>query len=268
MAAFTKTAHTDSGRRLMAKGVAGKHIQFTRIVLGDGYLAEGQKPREMEGLVHEVLSLPVPKNGVKDLKNGEVVVWAPFTNAAMDIGFYYREAAALAIDPDTGDEVSYCYGNAEDEAEWIPATGGPTIIEKLIRLVTVIGEATHVTGNLNSEIVLTAESLEDHNNDPEAHHANNANQHIATITHNLGILPAAALYAGDYGYGVGGYGEGPYGGTELTGVPVKPAAVDRNTIKVYAPERYAGYSEVSRLSAYEFALSRPDSATTLTLILR
>lgn len=96
-----------------------------------------------------------------------------------------------------------------------------------------------------------------------------ATEHVAAVRHGLSILPAGAtMYAGEYAFGVGGFGVGPYGGSELEQVPVKLTCLDMNTVKVYTSQKYSGFTEVNRLSESSFALSKPDSTTTLTLLLR
>ena len=50
MAAFINNDITAAGLLVLAKGVAGQQINYTKIVLGDGYLEEGQTPRSLTGL--------------------------------------------------------------------------------------------------------------------------------------------------------------------------------------------------------------------------
>ena len=47
MAAFINNDITAAGLLVLAKGVAGQQINYTKIVLGDGYLEEGQTPRSL-----------------------------------------------------------------------------------------------------------------------------------------------------------------------------------------------------------------------------
>ena len=51
MAAFINNDITTAGLIVLAKGVAGQKINYTKIVLGDGYLEEGQTPRTLTGVV-------------------------------------------------------------------------------------------------------------------------------------------------------------------------------------------------------------------------
>ena len=74
---------------------------------------------------------------------------------------YYRELGLYAEDPDPEvGEVLYCYGNCGDLAEWIPPSGGATIVEKTIDIVTAIGTATNVTAYIPADAYATKEDYE------------------------------------------------------------------------------------------------------------
>ena len=56
----------------------------------------------------------------------------------------------------------YCYGNCGDLAEWIPPSGGATIVEKTIDIVTAIGSATNVTAYIPADAYATKEDYENY----------------------------------------------------------------------------------------------------------
>ena len=93
-------------------------------------------------------------------------------------------------------------------------------------------------------------------------------EYIATIEHGLNILPAAAMYVGEYAFGVGTFGEGPFGGSHLLEIPVRLEVVGWNTAMIYTIPKFAGYSILNKIGKTVYALSSPDSKTTLTLLLR
>ena len=135
MAAFINNDITTAGLIVLAKGVAGQKINYTKIVLGDGYLEEGQTPRTLTGVVSPKATVDITK--LKINGDGTVAVGGIFTNGDETEGFYYRELGLYAEDPDPEvGEVLYCYGNCGDLAEWIPPSGGATIVEKTIDIVT------------------------------------------------------------------------------------------------------------------------------------
>ncbi len=125
MAAFINNDITTAGLIVLAKGVAGQKINYTKIVLGDGYLEEGQTPRTLTGVVSPKATVDITK--LKINGDGTVAVGGIFTNGDETEGFYYRELGLYAEDPDPEvGEVLYCYGNCGDLAEWIPPSGGAT----------------------------------------------------------------------------------------------------------------------------------------------
>ena len=159
MAAFINNDITAAGLLVLAKGVAGKQINYTKIVLGDGYLEEGQTPRSLTGVVSPKATIDITKCVVNG--DGTVTVGGVFTNDQTNDGFYYRELGLYADDPDEDvGEVLYCYGNCGDLAEWIPPTGGATIVEKTIDIVTAIGTATNVTAYIPADAYATKEDYE------------------------------------------------------------------------------------------------------------
>ena len=61
MAAFINNDITTAGLIVLAKGVAGQKINYTKIVLGDGYLEEGQTPRTLTGVVSPKATVDITK---------------------------------------------------------------------------------------------------------------------------------------------------------------------------------------------------------------
>lgn len=159
MAAFINNDITAAGLIVLAKGSAGEQIKYTRIVLGDGYLEEGQTPRSLTDVVSPKAAIDITK--LKVNADGTVAVGGVFSNDQTSDGFYYRELGLYAEDPDPDvGEVLYCYGNCGDLAEWIPPTGGSTIVEKTIDIVTVIGTASKVTAYIPADAYATKEDYE------------------------------------------------------------------------------------------------------------
>ena len=154
MAAFINNDITAAGLIVLAKGAAGEKINYTRIVLGDGYLEEGQTPRSLTDVVSPRATIDITK--LKVNTDGTAAVGGVFSNDQTSDGFYYRELGLYAEDPDPAvGEVLYCYGNCGDLAEWIPPTGGATIVEKTIDIITVIGTATRVTAYIPADAYAT-----------------------------------------------------------------------------------------------------------------
>jgi hypothetical protein len=159
MAAFINNDITAAGLIVLAKGAAGEKINYTRIVLGDGYLGEGQTPRTLTDVISPKATVNITKLSVNG--DGTVTVGGIFQNDQTTEGFHYRELALYAEDPDPAvGEVLYCYGNSGDLAEWIPPTGGATVVEKTIDIITVIGAATNVTAYIAPDAFARQEDIE------------------------------------------------------------------------------------------------------------
>lgn len=190
MAAFINNDITTAGLIVLAKGVAGQKINYTKIVLGDGYLEEGQTPRTLTGVVSPKATVDITK--LKINGDGTVAVGGIFTNGDETDGFYYRELGLYAEDPDPEvGEVLYCYGNCGDLAEWIPPSGGATIVEKTIDIVTAIGTATNVTAYIPADAYATKEDYETYKAIALGAQAT-ANQAILLAQQAVGIAEQAA----------------------------------------------------------------------------
>ena len=149
MSAFGGLIFTNKGRNLQAKAQAGAQLNFTRIAVGDGDLG-GSSIAEFNDLKHQVKSISITK--LKVLTGGKAVVGGSFSNQDIVDGFYWKELGVFAEDPDLG-EVLYCYGNSGAKAEYIPAGGGPDVVEKSVDVVTIIGNAANVIATIEESLV-------------------------------------------------------------------------------------------------------------------
>lgn len=143
MSAFNNNGTTLKGAVIIASLVAGETLTFSRIVVGDGVLPAGQTVLMTEELVNPLFDVPIAS--VESDSVAHATIKGVFNNRDLNTGFYYRELGVYAINPVTGAEELFCYGNAGDEAEWINPAGQSSLIEKEIHIVTLIGNATSVT---------------------------------------------------------------------------------------------------------------------------
>ena len=150
MSAFTKNSITIQGAVAIAALVAGGTLHFTRIAVGDGDLPAGQTAMTMTNLAHRLFDVEI--NEVYSDSESQATITGVFSNAQTQTGFYYRELGLFAKNPVSDEEILFCYGNAGEDAEWINPAGEESIIEKEVHIVTLIGNATEVTANLNSGI--------------------------------------------------------------------------------------------------------------------
>lgn len=158
MATFTLNSITVQGLTIIAKLVAGSTLEFTRIAVGDGAMPSDKTPLTVTDLSHRLFDVPI--NRVESDGNQEATVSGVFDNKGLETGFFYRELGLYAKDPNTKEEVLYCYGNAAADAEWIPPSGASSIIEKQVKIVTLVGNAEKVTAQIKSGIYPTIEQVQ------------------------------------------------------------------------------------------------------------
>lgn len=157
MSGFDVNAITDAGSLLIAKVMASKgSITFTRIVMGDGYMPSSQVPEHMTAVVSPKATMEITKCEVTG--NGAAVVGGRYDNSEQSQDFEWRELGLYARDPDLG-EILYSYGNTGESAETIPAGGGATAIEKLIDVVTYVGNDVNVTAEFMPYVVPSADEV-------------------------------------------------------------------------------------------------------------
>lgn len=171
MASFGGLILTNKGRALQAKAQAGTAIVYTRIGMGDGNLG-GQQMPGLTALISAKKYLPI--NKITAVTDGKTTVSSYLSNAEIITGFYFRELGLFATDPDEG-EILYCYGNAGAGAEYIPAGGGPDIVEKYINVVAIVGNAANVSANIDNSLIFVEQpEFNDHVNAAVLDHPDNS----------------------------------------------------------------------------------------------
>lgn len=167
---FTAPKFTGVGRQLHTRVIAGDTLTFTVIKLGDGTMTT-EPITALTDLIHGIIALPVHE--VR--RNADYAeVTGVFQNAGLSSGFYWREIGIFAADPDypndRSHDILYCYQNAAELAEYIPSASS-AVIEKIIRVACVVGDAENVTVGLASQAYAKAEDLqaleEQHSKDVE-----------------------------------------------------------------------------------------------------
>ena len=167
---FTAPKFTGVGRQLHTRVIAGDTLTFTAIKLGDGTMTT-EPIAALTDLIHGIITLPVHE--VR--RNADYAdVTGVFQNAGLSSGFYWREIGIFAADPDypndRSHDILYCYQNAAELAEYIPSASS-AVIEKIIRVACVVGDAENITVGLASQAYAKAEDLqaleEQHSKDVE-----------------------------------------------------------------------------------------------------
>ena len=144
MGAFVNSTVTAQGILAAAKSLSGKHLVFTKIVMGDGFLSEGQTVETLDKVISPKVTVDIVRKSVQSANTA--ILGGVFTNQGLEDGFYWRELGLYAEDPDEDvGEILFSYGNAGELAEYIPADGGNTVIEKNIDVLTYVGNAANVS---------------------------------------------------------------------------------------------------------------------------
>ncbi len=149
---FSTILFTEKGRALQAKALAGAALNFTKIAMGSGSLG-GQNQITLTKLIEPKVVLTIT-----DIKRNSnyAEVKGTFTNQDISTGFYWREIGLFAQDPDIG-EILYSYGNAGTLAEYIPPQSSE-IIEKVVNLTAIVGDAANVTASINESLVFATKA--------------------------------------------------------------------------------------------------------------
>lgn len=138
MANFGQLILTNAGIQEQYKAQGGAQLKFKRIAMGSGVF-EGNI-LSLTALVNENVSVPISKGYIS---NSAFTVEGFFSNEGLTIGFAWREIGVFVEDAN-GNEVLYCYANAGDTYDYIPATEDERYT-KNIRVMMAIGNATNVT---------------------------------------------------------------------------------------------------------------------------
>ena len=115
-ATFGGLVLTNSGRNLLAKAQTGKLLKILRIDLGDGNLSPSESMLSLKQLKNKLFSCDITGNKITE----DNMLILSFILVNQEEGFTWREVGIIAEDPDTKEEVLYCYGNARENGEYIP----------------------------------------------------------------------------------------------------------------------------------------------------
>jgi hypothetical protein len=150
---------TKVGVSLLAKVTAGAQLVFTRYVVGDGTLAEGQSAEDLTAVINWKQYVDINNISVA---NDYATVRAVVTNEGIETGYYMREFGILADDPDNG-EILFAVSESGDQSDYLPAYNGQTILKITYDHEIYIGNATSVTITIQQELAyVTRPEFESH----------------------------------------------------------------------------------------------------------
>ena len=139
---------TNAGRNALAQALTGKALVFTRVIVGDGVLTN-QSIIALTNLISRKKELPIVNiNKTSAIGTAEII--CEMNNSGLTQGFWVREFGLFAKDPATNQEILYAYRNVGNESSYLPADGGPDVVNYTLSLVTVIDQAANVTAIMQS----------------------------------------------------------------------------------------------------------------------
>ena len=161
MGVFSSSAITDSGRQLLGHVQMGAVFTPTRIVIGNGSLPAGTTVQTITAVVAPVQTLTISKK--KRSNDGLVTIGGVYSNKEVTTNFYFRELGlyAKAVYPNGTEiaELLYCYGNAGNSADLMPAYTSGQPVEREIDIVTYIGNDTDVDLTIGSNVYVTQSQM-------------------------------------------------------------------------------------------------------------
>lgn len=163
MGVFSSSAITYGGRQLLGHVQMGAVFTPTRIVIGSGSLPAGTTVQTITAVVEPVQTLTISKK--KRSNDGLVTIGGVYSNKEVTTNFYFRELGlyAKAVYPNGTEisEVLYCYGNAGNSADLMPAYTSGQPVEREIDIVTYIGNDTDVDLTIGSNVYVTQSQMAD-----------------------------------------------------------------------------------------------------------
>ena len=157
MAKFNGFILTEKGRELLAKGLAGETITFTKMAIGDGTSATDA--REMEALVNQITTLPILNINAK--KNGTCEINALLTNKTVSTGFYIKELGIFAHGNDNI-EVLYAY-NVSTSPDFVPPFSANNVVEIEYVDTIIVDQVANVTAVIDPSITYITKKYADEN---------------------------------------------------------------------------------------------------------
>ncbi len=157
MAKFNGFILTGKGRELLAKGLAGETITFTKMAIGDGTSLTSE--RERTALVNQITTLPILNINVK--RNGTCEINALLTNKSVTTGFYIKELGIFAHGNDNV-EILYAY-NISTSPDFVPPFSANNVVEIEYVDTIIVDQVANVTAVIDPSITYITKKYADEN---------------------------------------------------------------------------------------------------------
>jgi hypothetical protein len=157
VAKFNGFILTEKGRELLAKGLAGETITFTKMAIGDGTSLTSE--RERTTLVNQITTLPILNINVK--RNGTCEINALLTNKSVTTGFYIKELGIFAHGNDNV-EILYAY-NISISPDFVPPFSANNVVEIEYVDTIIVDQVANVTAVIDPSITYITKKYADEN---------------------------------------------------------------------------------------------------------
>ena len=157
MAKFNGFILTEKGRELLAKGLSGETITFTKMAIGDGTSLTSE--RERTELVNQITTLPILNINVK--RNGTCEINALLTNKSVTTGFYIKELGIFAHGNDNI-EILYAY-NTSTSPDFVPPFSANNVVEIEYVDTIIVDQVANITAVIDPSITYITKKYADEN---------------------------------------------------------------------------------------------------------
>ena len=152
MANFTPFKFTSVGLDLEYEAQAGKVLNFSKFVLGDGEY--GGSIRDLTNLINPIREEPITRFEIVEIgAKKRIRIGFSLDTTQITEGFYLREIGLFAKDPDTGNDILMFYTNAGETADYISNNTSTTVTTKLINAEVYIDDVSEITATIDSSLV-------------------------------------------------------------------------------------------------------------------
>ena len=157
MAKFNGFILTEKGRELLAKGLSGETITFTKMAIGDGISLTSE--RERTALVNQITTLPILNINAKG--NGTCEISALLTNKSVTTGFYIKELGIFAHGNDNV-EILYAY-NISTNPDFVPPFSANNVVEIEYVDTIIVDQVANITAVIDPSITYITKKYADEN---------------------------------------------------------------------------------------------------------
>lgn len=154
MANFNGYVLTEAGRELLAKGLSGEKIEFTKMQIGDG--VSSTDARSMSSLVNPKKDLNIISIRAE---GGQCKLGALLSNKDLQTGFYIKELGVFARGNDNIEKL-YAY-NTSSNPDFIPPFSSNNIVEIEYVDTLIVDRATNITALIDPSITYITKETAD-----------------------------------------------------------------------------------------------------------